>query len=134
MLTLQALRITWEYAKKYAWIFFAVVAGVLAMILLRRSPVDMADQIEAINKRHAEEIARIRAAEETRLREREDNQKRLEDALKALDERYRNAIAGLDGEKKAEVDRILKEHSDDPDALATELAAALGFQVQKPNS
>ena len=132
MLTIQAVKIAWEYVKKYAWIVFAVVAGVLAMILLRKGPTDMADQIEAINKRHAEEIARIRAAEETRLQEHEENQKRLEEALKVLDGRYRDAIAGLDTEKKAEVDRILKEHGDDPDALAEELAAALGLQVQKP--
>ncbi len=134
MLTIQGLKIAWEYVKKYAWIAFAVVAGVLAMVLLRKGPTDMADQIEAINKRHAEEIARIRAAEETRLQEHAENQKRLEDALKVLDERYRTAIAGLDTEKKAEVDRILKEHGDDPDALAAELAAALGLQVQKPGS
>lgn len=132
MLTVQGLRIAWEYAKKYAWIVFAVLAGVLAMALLRRSPTDMADQIEAINKRHAEEIARIRAAEETRLLEHKENQKRLEDALKVLDERYREAMKGLDAEEKAEVDRILKEHGNDPQALAEELANALGLRVQKP--
>jgi len=132
MLTIQGLKIAWEYTKKYAWIVFAVLAGILAMVLLRRGPTDMADQIEAINKRHAEEIARIRAAEETRLREHEENQRRLEDALKVLDERYREALKGLDAGKKAEVDRILKEHGDDPQALAEELAAALGLQVQKP--
>jgi len=131
MLTLTGLQVAWTYIKKYAWIFFAVAAGILMMVLLQKSPTDMADQISEINKRHAEEVARIRAAEETRLKEHEDNQKRLEDALKVLDSRYRDAIAHLDGEKQAEVDRILKEHGNDPDALAAELAAVLGLQVVK---
>ncbi len=134
MLTLKGLQIAWEYVKKYAWIFFAVVAGVLAMVVFRKGPTDMADQIDAINKRHEEEIARIRAADDARLKEHEENQKRLEEALKLLDERYRSALAGLDVEKKAEVDRILKEHGDDPAALAAELAAALGLQVQNPGT
>ena len=49
-----------------------------------------------------------------------------------LDERYREAMKGLDAEEKAEVDRILKEHGNDPQALAEELANALGLRVQKP--
>lgn len=131
MLTIQSLKVAWLFVKKYAWLFFAVLAGVLAIILFRRSPTDLADQIDAINKRHAEEIRKIREAEELRLREREENEKRLQDALKQLDERYKRAISDLDAQKRAEVDRILREHGDDPDALAEELANALGLQVQK---
>jgi hypothetical protein len=132
MLTLQGLKVAWLFVKKYAWILFAVIAGILAIVVFRKSPTDLADQIDAINKRHAEEIRKIREAEEERTREREQNQKRLEETLKVLDERYKRAIADLDTQKRAEVDRILKEHGDDPDALAEELANALGLQVQKP--
>ena len=131
MVTLTSLNVAWQYVKKYAWIVFAVATGILAMIVFAKNPTDMADQIAAINKRHEEEIARIKAADATQLQEHADNQKRLEDALKQLDDRYRVAIAGLDSDKKTEVDRILKEHGNDPDALAAELAAVLGLQVQK---
>jgi len=130
MLTLQGLQVAWTYAKKYAWIVFAVIAGVLGMILFVKSPTDMADQIDAINKRHADEIARIRAADDAQLKEHEANQRRLEDALKMLDDRYRVALSKLDVEKQAEVDRVLKEHEGDPAGLAAELAAVLGLQVQ----
>jgi hypothetical protein len=132
MLTLQGLKVAWLFVKKYAWLFFAVIAGILAIVVFRKSPTDLADQIDAINKRHAEELRKIREAEEQRTREREENQKRLEETLKMLDERYKRAIADLDTQKRAEVDRILREHGDDPDALAEELANALGLQVQKP--
>lgn len=132
MLTVQGLKIAYEYVKKYAWLFFAVIAGILAIIVFRRTPTDLADQIDAINKRHEEEVRKIREAEELRFREREENQKRLEDTLKLLDDRYKRAIADLNVQKRAEIDRILKDHGDDPDALAAELAEVLGLQVQKP--
>ncbi len=132
MLTVQGLKVAWLFVKKYAWLFFAVVAGVLAIVLFRRTPTDMSDQIDAINKRHEEEIRKIREAEGQRAKEREENQKRLEDTLKQLDQRYKDAMKDLDAQKRAEVDRILKKHRDDPDALAAELADALGLQVQKP--
>jgi vacuolar-type H+-ATPase subunit H len=132
MLTIQSLKIAWIFVKKYAWIFFAILAGILAIVLLRRSPTDLVDQINAINKQHNEEIKKIRDAEEKRFRDREENQKRLEETLKLLDQRYKNAISDLDVQKRAEVDRILTEHKEDPDALAAELANVLGLQVQKP--
>lgn len=134
MLTIQGLRVAWAFTKKYAWVFFAVAAGVLAIILFRRSPTDLADQLNEINRRHEEEIRRIREAEEKRLHEREENQRRLEETLKQLDDRYKKAISDLDAQKRTEVDRILRDHGDDPNALAEELAKALGLQVQKPGN
>lgn len=134
MLTIQSLKIAWAFVKKYAWVFFAVLAGVLAIVVFRRSPGDIADQINEINKRHEEEIRRIREADDLRLREREENQRKLEETLKQLDERYRRAIADLDSQKRQEIDRILQQHGNDPDALAKELADALGLQVQRPGT
>lgn len=134
MLTLQGLKVAWAFVKKYAWVFFAVAAGILAIVVFRRNPSDLADQINEINKRHEEEIRRIREAEENRLREREDNQRRLEETMRQLDDRYKKAIGDLDAQKRTEVDRILREHGNDPDALAKELAEVLGLQVQNPGT
>lgn len=130
MLTVQGLKVAWAFVKKYAWIFFAILAGILGLLLFRRTPSDIADQIDAINKRHEEEIKKIQDADNQHAKDLEENQKRLEDALKRLDQQYRDAIAQLDDEKRAEVDRILREHGNDPDALAKELADALGLQVK----
>lgn len=132
MLTVQGLKVAWAFVKKYAWIFFAVLAGVLGLVLFRRTPSDIADQIDAINKRHEEEIKKIQDADNQHTKDLEENQKRLEDTLKQLDQRYRDAIAQLDDQKREEVDRILREHGNDPDALAKELSDVLGLQVQKP--
>ncbi len=130
MLTLTGLQIAWQFVKKWAWLAFAISTSVLAVILLGKSPTDLANTIADINKRHEEEIARIKAADATLLAEHEKNQAQLEAALKLLDDRYRSALAGLDAGKQAEVDAIVKAHGNDPAALAAELAATLGFQVK----
>ena len=132
MPAMTGLRVAWQFAKKYAWILFAVLAAALALVLWGTVP-SLSDRLESINKRHEEELARIREADALRIREREESQKRFDDAMRTLDDRYKQALANLDAGKQAEVDRILTQHGDDPEALAAELAAALGLQVQPPN-
>jgi hypothetical protein len=130
MLTLTGVQVAWQFVKKWAWLAFAVATGVLAILLLGKSPTDLAKTLADINKRHEEEIARIKAADAAQLAEHERNQAQLEAALKLLDDRYRAALAGLDADKQAEIDAIVKAHGSDPSALAAQLAATLGFQVQ----
>ena len=129
----QALQITWSYIKKYVWLFFAVLAGVLAFILLRKGDsTDLAQQIEAINKRHAEEIKAIQEADAARIRAHEENEKRLQQALALLDERYKHQLVALDEQKRVEINRILAESGSDPHALAEALAKQLDLQVKSP--
>ncbi len=127
----QALLIAWAYVKKYAWIFFAVVAGVLAFVLLRKGdPTDLAQQIEAINKRHADEIKTIQDADAKQLADHAANEKKLQEALALLDERYKQQLNDLDEQKRAEVAKILAESGNDPQALAEALAKQLDLQVK----
>jgi hypothetical protein len=127
----QALLIAWAYIKKYSWIFFAVLAAVLAFVLLRQgAPTDLAQQIDAINKRHADEIKAIQDADAQQLAAHEANEKKLQQALALLDERYKQQLNALDDQKRAEVDKILAESGNDPQALADALAKQLDLQVK----
>jgi hypothetical protein len=127
----QALQIAWSYVKKYVWIFFAVLAGVLALVLLRKGdPTDLTQQIEAINKRHADEIKAIQDADAQQLAAHEANEKKLQQALALLDERYKQQLSSLDEQKRAEVDKILSESGNDPQVLADALAKQLDLQVK----
>jgi hypothetical protein len=127
----QALLIAWTYVKKYSWILFAIVAGVLAFILLRQNdPFYLAQQIDAINKRHADEIKAIQDADAKQLAEHAANEKRLQDTLALLDKRYAQQLANLDQQKRAEIDKILSESGNDPQALAEALAKQLDLQIK----
>jgi uncharacterized membrane protein len=129
----QALLIAWAYVKKYAWIFFAVLAGVLAFVLLRKGdPTDLAQQLDAINKRHADEIKAIQEADAEQLAAHAANEKKLQEALALLDERYKQQLNALDEQKRADVAKILAESGNDPKALADALAKQLDLQVKSP--
>ena len=125
------LPVAWSYAKRYAWLAFAVLSAVLAYVLLRRpDPGDLAKQLEEVNRLHDEELKRIQDAQAEHDRQRDEDQRKLEDALAKLDESHRQAIAALDDEKRKQVEQLLKEHGDDPAALADLLAKELGLQVR----
>ncbi len=127
----QALLIAWSYIKKYAWIFFAVISAILLFVLLRKGqPNELALQIEAIKKRHEEEIKAIQEADTKRLQDYEENQKKLQQALALLDEKYRKQIDNLDEQKKVEINKILLENGDNPKILAEMLAKQLDLQVK----
>jgi hypothetical protein len=127
----QALLIAWSYVKKYIWIFFAVLAGLFAFLLLRKgSPTDLSEQIEAINKRHADEIKAIQEAENKRIADYEVNEKKLKQALALLDERYSQQLAALDDQKKLEINKILSNSGNDPQILAEMLAKQLDLQIK----
>lgn len=126
---LSSLRIAWIYCKKYAWIGFAVLAAVLGYFLLRRNLGDVSQIVGDVSKQHDEEIRRIREADEQRRQALEANQKKMEEALKLLDEKHRLDIEQLDAEQRKEADRLVAEHGDDPRALAEALAQAFGLKV-----
>lgn len=127
----KALVVIWSYVKKYAWIFFAVVAFAFGYLLFKRTaPSDLAEQLDSIRRRHEEELNAIRAANEEQNRQRIENEKKLQQALSLLDESYKAKLRDIDDEKRKEIDKILSDHGDDPQELAELLAKKLDFQVK----
>lgn len=128
---IKALLIFWSYVKKYAWIFFAVISGVLAYMLFRKSdPTQLFEHLDAIQKRHADEIKAIQDANTKNESDRAANEKKLQKALELLDERYKQQLIELDQQKKVEIDKILSESNGDPQILADALAKQLDLQVK----
>ena len=128
---IKTLLIFWSYIKKYAWIFFAIISGVLAYMLLRKgNPNELIQHIEAIQKRHADEIKAIQDAHAQNEADRAANEKKLQKALELLDEHYKKQLIELDQQKRVEIDKILLESDGDPQALADVLAKQLDLHVK----
>ncbi len=127
----QALLVAWAYVKKYAWLFFAILAFVLGYLLLRKgSPADLSSTIDAINKQHADEIKAIQDANAKDIAAHEANEQKLQAALALLDQRYRDQLAALDQQKQDEINQIIATSGNDPQALADALAKQLDLQVK----
>lgn len=118
----------WLFIKKYWKISLAIGAAVV-IFLLRGRVTSFANDYKQIKDVHDEEIKTI---EKAHVEEREKKAAALEKLNKTLDaveKEYQNNNENLNNKKKKEVARLVKDHGDDPNKLADELAKATGFRV-----
>lgn len=120
------------YIKKY-WQLIALVVGVVVSVFfLKRREQSFADDYKKINEIHSEEIKRIQEAREKERLQLVENQRKLEATLAEIKKKYDEEDRQLDNKKKSEIEKLVKEHSDDPDVLADKLSQATGFRVILP--
>lgn len=130
MATLLFLRKAWEFTKKYAWALFAALSALFAWLLLRKNPsLDDSSVIEQAEKRHVEELEKVKRANEEYVKNLAKNDAELREKLSNIDESYAKQIDDLDAKKKEEAAKIVVNFADDPEALAKALADVFGFSV-----
>ena len=105
---------------------------IIYKLVFRQPGGDIAATLAEIQKKHEEELAAIRAAEERRLRAYEENQKRMESRLIEIEHQYAQAQQKLDDKKRQELTKILLQSGDSPDELAQQLSDVAGFKIILP--
>ena len=127
-----ALATVWAYVKKY-WSLAALVVGVIAAVFVfRKREISFADEFKKINDVHNEELKKIQDARDEEKRQHAENERKLQEALDAVQKHYDDAKKDLDSKKKKEVEDLVKQYKDDPDTLAKKLSEATGFTVILP--
>lgn len=121
----------WSYVRRYAWFGFAVLSAVLAYLLFRRPDLDgsLTTQLEDIRRLHEEELRKIREADEELRKRHLDNERQLQRALELLDADHRRRLEELSLEKRGMIDKIVRDHGDDPRELAELLAKTLDLTI-----
>lgn len=123
----------WAFIKKY-WALFALVIGVVVgIVFFRQRGSSFVDDLKKIQEAHEDELKRIDEARMLERQQHEENLKRLNDTLVAVQKQYDEAKRDLDAKKKAEIEKLVKKHGDDPEKLAKELSALTGFTVIMPD-
>lgn len=126
------LKLIWANVRKYWW----VAAAVVGFILFKRwtdQSGDLAATLEKIQKAHQDEIDAINAANEQRSQATQQNLKKMQERLDAVEKQYAEAQQELDEQKKAEITDILAKDGHDPEALAKKLSEATGFRIILPD-
>lgn len=127
------LTIIWSYLKKYWGIAALIIGTVFAVLFLRNRTETFADQLKKIQDAHDAEIKQIQAARDEEQRQRLADEKRLQDALSAVQQQYDAANKDLDAKKKAEIAVLVKQYGNDPTALAQKLSEVTGFVIVMPS-
>lgn len=118
--------------KKYWKVIALVVGAVVGVVLLRQREISFTDDYRKIQEAHDAELKKVQDARDEERKKLDENQKKLDAALVEVQKKYDEQEITLDAKKKTEIENIVKEHGDDPDALAKKLAEATGFVVILP--
>jgi hypothetical protein len=123
----------WTFVKKYWKILALIVGAIVGFVLFQKQKTSFADDLKAINDAHDAEMKAIEAARAEEARKNAENSARLEAALVAVQKQYDEQKRALDAKKKAEIEQIVKDYGDDPNALAKKLSEVTGFVIVLPD-
>tara|TARA_R110001583_G_scaffold174120_1_gene328552 strand:- start:43 stop:453 length:411 start_codon:yes stop_codon:yes gene_type:complete len=133
MINLLTFKLFFQKTKLYIKKYWKLILGatVLAVVYATsRSKVhSMAKTLDDINKSHKKEVDAIENAHKNEVFKIEKARVTLETTMKEVEIKYAEAEKKLDSKKKKQVEKIIKENHDDPDAITEKLASLTGFEI-----
>ena len=115
--------------KKYWQIIVGFVAALFLFILTRKTP-DPREVLKKSNEAHDAELDAIKRAHEAEKEAREKAIANHKDAVAKVEKAFESANKELTKKKRKEIDKIIKENVDDPDAITKKLSEITGFKIQ----
>ena len=133
MIKLLTLKVLFQKAKLYIKKYWKLALSVIvlgAVYFTSRSKVhSMAKALEKINESHKQEVDAIEKAHQTEVKKIEKARETLETTMREVESKYAEAEKKLDSKKKRQVEKIIKDNHDDPDAITEKLASLTGFDI-----
>ena len=122
------LKKIWAWCKKYWQILLGVSISVFVMIFTRRGP-DLSKVLQRVRDDHQKEVDAINKAHEKEIADREAAHKKYMSTVEEVEKKYREASEDLSSKKRKEIEKIIKDHADDPDEITRRLAEVTGFEI-----
>ena len=123
------LQKSWAFLKKNWRYVLAAVGTVAAIFLFRRDRTSLLTQLKEISESHKKEIKKIEEAHEEERKKNAEALKLLQKRLVDVQKQYEEAKVELDAKKKAEIEKLVKKHGNDPKVLAEKLSEVTGFKI-----
>ena len=123
-----ALKKAWAWIKKH-WQLFVGMAVPVVIYLVTRRPPNLSKVLDRVRDDYDKEISAIERANDQERKDKEAAVKRYQEALTAIEKKYQEKNESLDQQKRAEVEKILKDHGDDPDEITRRLSELTGFEI-----
>jgi CII-binding regulator of phage lambda lysogenization HflD len=118
----------WTWIKKYWQLFVGMLIPILVWIFTRRPP-DLSKVLDRVREDHQKELEVINRTHREELEKRDAAVKRYTDTMAEVERKFSESQKTLTEKKKREVEKILKDHGDDPDEITRRLSEATGFQI-----
>ena len=122
------LKKAWAWCKKYWQLLLGAAIPVVIWILSRNS--DHLDEVlERVRGDHEKELDIINRSHEEEIRAREEAVKRYQETLSEVERKYAEAEVQLDAKKKKQIEKILRDHANDPEEITRRIANLTGFEI-----
>ena len=122
------LKKIWAWCKKYWQILLGIIIPILVWAFTRHSP-DLSKVLQRVRDDHKKEIDVINESHEKEIAAREAAHEKYMKAIDEVEKSYKKSSEDLTDKKRKEIEKILKDHSDDPDEITRRLAEATGFSI-----
>ena len=117
------------YVKKYWKLILGAVVLCFVYFTSRAKVHSMAKTLKIINDSHKKEINAIEKAHQAEVKKIEKAKETLKSTMQEVESKYAEAEQKLNSKKKKQVEKIIKENHDDPDAITEKIAKLTGFNV-----
>ena len=122
------LKKVWVWCKKNWKIFVGAAIPIVLMIVFRKN-VDLGKVLDRVRDDYKKEIDAIEKSHKDEIEKREEAVSRMIGTMKKVEEKYKSSQQDLNARKRKEIEKILKNNSNDPDEITRRLSEITGFKI-----
>ena len=122
------LKKAWLWCKKY-WQLLLGAAIPVVIYLLSRNSDHLDEVLDRVRKDHEKELDIINRSHDQELKDREEALKKYQESLAEVERQHAAAEIELDAKKKRQIERILRENSENPEEITKRISELTGIEI-----
>ena len=116
---------------KTHWEIALAVAVIMTVnVVTRRRTRNISALLSGAQKVHNDEVEILKSSHRSEVESILSTQKRLRNTLASIESKYKSENKKLDAKRKKEIETLIKNNIDDPDAITEKLSALTGFKIE----
>ena len=116
------------WCKKYWQLLVGASIPVVIWILSRDSG-HLDKVLERVREDHEKELGIINRSHEDDLKARDEAVRRYQETISEVEARYAEDSKELDSKKRKQIEKIIKDHVNDPEEITRRIASLTGFEI-----
>tara|TARA_R100000152_G_C6781599_1_gene216458 strand:+ start:5552 stop:5929 length:378 start_codon:yes stop_codon:yes gene_type:complete len=116
----------WTWIKHYWYIPAVLVYTIVLWLVFRKSNANALKVLDIAKESYRKELETVKLAHEKELAKREEIVMIYQETLKNLEKEHNIKVSELSKKKRREIENLVKNHNENPDAIAEEMKKLFG--------
>ncbi|MAF25163.1 hypothetical protein CL634_06265 [bacterium] len=122
------LKKIWAWSKKNWQFFVGVLVTIVLSIVFRRGP-GLGPVLKRVREDYEKEIDTINRSHNEEIEKRDNAMQRYFKTMESIEKKYKDEKQTLEEEKRSKIDKILREHGDNPEEITRRISEITGFDI-----